>query len=53
MHQSLSRGPHTNASQFYVTAAPLAFLDGKKVAFGRVIDGLRTIKVGRCRLTPS
>jgi len=32
-------GPHTNASQFYVTAAPLAFLDGKKVAFGRVIDG--------------
>jgi len=38
-------GPHTNSSQFYVTAAPLTFLDGKKVAFGRVIDGLRTIKV--------
>jgi len=38
-------GPHTNSSQFYITAAPLAFLDGKKVAFGRVIDGLRTIKV--------
>ena len=38
-------GPHTNGCQFYITQAPLAFLDGKKVGFGRVIDGLRLLKV--------
>lgn len=38
-------GPHTNGSQFYITLAPLPYLDGKKVAFGRVIDGLRVLKV--------
>jgi len=40
-----SSGPHTNGCQFYVTQAPLAFLDGKKVGFGRVVDGLRLLKI--------
>eukprot|EP00218_Dolichomastix_sp_CCMP3274_P012815 CAMPEP_0170133794 /NCGR_PEP_ID=MMETSP0033_2-20121228/1544_1 /TAXON_ID=195969 /ORGANISM="Dolichomastix tenuilepis, Strain CCMP3274" /LENGTH=289 /DNA_ID=CAMNT_0010369321 /DNA_START=17 /DNA_END=886 /DNA_ORIENTATION=+ len=38
-------GSHTNASQFYITLASLPYLDGKKVAFGRVIDGMRTLKM--------
>lgn len=29
--------PHTAASQFYITLQPLPFLDGKRVAFGRVL----------------
>lgn len=40
-----SSGPHTNGCQFYITQAPLAFLDGKKVGFGRVVDGLRLLKI--------
>lgn len=37
---------HTNESQFYITTgAPLTFLDGNNVVFGRVIQGMRAIKV--------
>lgn len=37
---------HTNESQFYITTtAPLSFLDGKYVVFGRVISGMRTLKI--------
>ena len=37
---------HTNECQFYVTvAAPLSFLDGKYVVFGRVVQGMRALKV--------
>jgi len=37
---------HTNASQFYVTmGAPLTFLDNKNVIFGRVIQGMRALKL--------
>jgi peptidylprolyl isomerase len=32
--------PHTNGSQFFVTLRNLPYLDGKKVAFGRVVAGL-------------
>jgi cyclophilin family peptidyl-prolyl cis-trans isomerase len=32
--------PHTNGSQFYITLVPSPWLDGKSVAFGRVILGL-------------
>lgn len=36
---------HTNESQFYITTgAPLTFLDGKNVVFGRVIRGYSTIE---------
>ena len=37
---------HTNESQFYVTmGAPLTFLDNKNVIFGRVISGMRALKL--------
>lgn len=38
--------PHTNGSQFYIQVAEsLAAWDSKYVVFGRVIEGMRTIKV--------
>jgi cyclophilin family peptidyl-prolyl cis-trans isomerase len=38
--------PNSNECQFYVTlGAPLSFLDGQNVVFGRVIDGFRVFKV--------
>ena len=37
---------HTNESQFYVTmGAPLTFLDNKNVIFGRVVIGMRALKL--------
>ena len=37
---------HTNECQFYVTlTAPLSFMDGKFVVFGRVIQGMRALKL--------
>jgi len=37
---------HSNESQFYVTmGAPLTFLDNKNVIFGRVIQGMRCLKL--------
>lgn len=36
---------HTNASQFYVTLRPMPWLDTKRVGFGRVISGMRAIKL--------
>ncbi|GIL69630.1 hypothetical protein Vretimale_10286 [Volvox reticuliferus] len=37
--------PHTAASQFYISLSPLPFLDGKRVAFGKVltVDGLESL----------
>eukprot|EP00741_Cyanophora_paradoxa_P015095 tig00020848_g14566.t1 len=37
--------PHTNASQFYITMGPTPYLDRRKVAFGRVIDGMRVVRI--------
>jgi peptidyl-prolyl isomerase G (cyclophilin G) len=34
-----NRGPDTNSSQFFVTVAPSPHLNGKHVAFGRVVGG--------------
>jgi cyclophilin family peptidyl-prolyl cis-trans isomerase len=36
--------PHTNASQFYITLAPLNGFDGHKVAFGKVVAGLKGLQ---------
>jgi len=37
-------GPNTNGSQFFITLAPTAWLDGKHTIFGRICRGMTIIK---------
>ena len=39
-----NQGPHTNASQFFVTLKPLPCFDKSFVAFGRVVSGMRHLR---------
>lgn len=39
-----NKGPNTNGCQFFITTAKCEFLDGKNYIFGRLIDGLLTLR---------
>lgn len=37
-------GKDTNGSQFYITAGPAQWLDGKHTIFGRIRSGMHVVK---------
>ncbi|OQR81398.1 peptidyl-prolyl cis-trans isomerase, mitochondrial precursor [Thraustotheca clavata] len=46
-----NNGPHTNGAQFFITLGALPWLDKNKVAFGRVISGMKIIQaIGRLKV---
>jgi peptidyl-prolyl cis-trans isomerase A (cyclophilin A) len=39
-----NNGPNTNRTQFFITVAPAAHLNGKHTIFGRVVEGLEVVR---------
>jgi cyclophilin family peptidyl-prolyl cis-trans isomerase len=37
-------GPHSNATQFFITQGALPYLDRQAVAFGRVVSGIKVLR---------
>jgi cyclophilin family peptidyl-prolyl cis-trans isomerase len=43
-------GPNTGGSQFFITLAPTPWLDGKHAIFGRIAEGMETVRaIGKTR----
>jgi len=39
-----SAAPGTNNSQFFVTLAPCAWLNGRHVVFGKILEGMQVFR---------